>query len=139
MISLEPDRAGAHLSLGWALQEEGKLAWARQHYDTAIQLKPNHGGAYLNLGGLAEEIGDLAGAEEAFRTALKLLPTFALPHARLATLLRTTLPRQGCQNPLAHPIPGRFPKNGRGDSRTDVTLADSKRYGARASWARRRR
>jgi tetratricopeptide (TPR) repeat protein len=94
VITLEPDRAGAHLSLGWALQEEGKLALARQHYDKAIQLKPDLAGAYLNLGGLEEEIGDLAGAEQAFRTALKLQPTFALPHARLATLLRTKLPNE---------------------------------------------
>ena len=57
-------------------------------------MKPDHGGAYLNLGGLAEEIGDLAGAEEAFRTALKVQPTFALPLARLATLLRTKLPNE---------------------------------------------
>jgi tetratricopeptide (TPR) repeat protein len=94
VIELEPDRAGAYLSLGWALQEEGKLDLARRHYDTAIRLKPDHGGAYLNLGGLHEEIGDLAAAESAFRTALKLQPTYALPHARLATLLRTKMPAE---------------------------------------------
>jgi tetratricopeptide (TPR) repeat protein len=94
VIELEPDRVSAHVSLGWALQEEGKLALARQHYDTAIRLKPDHGGAYLNLGGLQEEIGDLEGAEAAFRTALKLQPSYALPHARLATLLRTKLPTE---------------------------------------------
>ena len=114
------------------------LDLARQHYETAIQLKPDHAGAYLNLGGLAEEIGDLAGAEEP-STAPAAADLRCCPMRGLATLLRTKLPRQGCQNPLAHPIPGRFPKNGRGDSRTDVGLADSKRYGARASWARRRR
>ncbi len=34
----------------------------------------------------------MAEAEAAFRTALKLQPAFALPHARLATLLRDKLP-----------------------------------------------
>ena len=34
----------------------------------------------------------MSAAEEAFRTALKLQPSFALPHARLATLLRGKLP-----------------------------------------------
>ena len=92
VLALEPDRAGAHLSLGWALQEEGRLADARSHFDTAIRLQPDHGAAYLNLGGLQEELGDLAGAEEAFRTALKIQPSYALPHARLATLLRGKLP-----------------------------------------------
>ena len=48
----------------------------------------------MNLGGLQEELGDLAGAEEAFRTALRVQPSYALPHARLATLLRGQLPDQ---------------------------------------------
>jgi tetratricopeptide (TPR) repeat protein len=88
LVELEPDRAPAHVALGWALQEEGRLDEARDHYDTAIRLQPESGAAYLNLGGLYEEQGNLSGAEEAFRTALKLQPLFALPHARLATLLR---------------------------------------------------
>ena len=46
----------------------------------------------MNLGRLHEELGDMAEAEAAFRTALKLQPAFALPHARLATLLRHKLP-----------------------------------------------
>ena len=85
-------RAGAHVSLGWALQEDGRLAEARSNYETAIQLQPDFAAAYLNLGGLQEEQGKLAEAEEAFRTALRLQPAFALPHARLATLLRGKLP-----------------------------------------------
>jgi tetratricopeptide (TPR) repeat protein len=94
VIALDPDRAGAHLSLGWAFQEEGRLAEARGHYDTAIHLQPELAAAYLNVGGLQEELGDLAGAEAAFRTALRFQPTYALPHARLATLLRGKLPDQ---------------------------------------------
>ncbi len=92
VISLDPDRAMAHLSLGWALQEEGRLADAGKQFDTAIQLQPEYPAAYLNRGGLAEELGNLAEAEEAFRTSLRLQPSFALPHARLATLLRGKLP-----------------------------------------------
>ena len=42
---------------GWALQDEGRLAEARDHYDTAIRLQPDFGAAYLNLGGLHEELG----------------------------------------------------------------------------------
>jgi tetratricopeptide (TPR) repeat protein len=94
VLALEPDRAGAHLSMGWAIQEEGRLAEARDHFETAIRLQPDHGAAYLNMGGLQEELGDLAGAEEAFRMALRVQPSFALPHARLATLLRGQLPDQ---------------------------------------------
>ena len=44
------------------------------------------------MGGLHEELGEMAEAEAAFRAALGLQPRFALPHARLATLLRGKLP-----------------------------------------------
>ena len=92
VVALEPDRASAHLSLGWALQDESRFAEARDCYDAAIQLQPEFAAAYLNLGGLQEELGDLAAAERSFRTALEKQPNFALPHARLATLLRSKLP-----------------------------------------------
>jgi tetratricopeptide (TPR) repeat protein len=92
VVALDPDRAGAHLSLGWALQEEGRIGEAHDQFRIAIQLQPNSGTAYLNLGGLQEELGEMVEAEESFRTALRLQPQFALPHARLATLLRGQLP-----------------------------------------------
>ncbi len=92
VLALEPDRAGSHLALGWDLQEEGRLAEAREHFLTAIRLQPDSGQAYLNLGGLHEEVGEMAEAEAAFRTALGVAPGYAIPHARLATLLRGKLP-----------------------------------------------
>ena len=92
VLALAPDGPGPHLSLGWALQDDGRRAEARDHYLAAIQIQPDSGAAHLNLGGLHEELGELAEAEAAFRTALKLQPAFALPHARLATLLRGKLP-----------------------------------------------
>ena len=92
VVALDPDRASAHLSLGWALQDESRFAEAREHYDAAIQLQPDFAAAYLNLGGLQEELGDMAAAERSFRTALEKQPAYALPHARLATLLRSKLP-----------------------------------------------
>ena len=42
VVGLDPDRPSAHLSLGWALQDEGRLAEAREQYDTAIQLQPEY-------------------------------------------------------------------------------------------------
>jgi len=94
VLELEPDRVSAHLSIGWALQEEGRFAETREHYLTAIRLQPDSGMARVNLGGLQEELGELAEAEVTFRAALRLQPTFAIPHARLATLLRGKLPDQ---------------------------------------------
>jgi tetratricopeptide (TPR) repeat protein len=92
VVALDPDRASAHLSLGWALQDESRFDEAREHYDDAIRLQPDFAAAFLNLGGLQEELGDMAAAERSFRTALEKQSTFALPHARLATLLRSKLP-----------------------------------------------
>jgi len=92
VVALDPDRATAHLSLGWALQDESRFAEARDQYNAAIQLQPDLGTSYLNLGGLQEELGELKEAEESFRAALAKQPAFALPHARLATLLRGKLP-----------------------------------------------
>jgi tetratricopeptide (TPR) repeat protein len=92
VLALAPqDRAGPHLSLGWALQEEGRMAEAGEQYRIALELEPRSAMAQVNLGGLYEELGELAGAELAFRRALELQPSFALPHARLATLLRGKL------------------------------------------------
>ena len=71
VVALDPDRASAHLSLGWAFQDESRFAEAREHYDAALQLQPDFAAAYLNLGGLQEELGDMVAAERSFRTALE--------------------------------------------------------------------
>ncbi len=88
----EEERPGLHLSLGWALQEEGRIVEAREHYESALRIQPDSAAAQLNIGGLSEEQGLMDKAEEAFRTALRLQPNFPVPHARLATLLRGKLP-----------------------------------------------
>ena len=90
-LSLEK-RPGLHLSLGWSLQEEGRLSEAGEQYRTALELQPESAVAQLNMGGLYEELGELDQAEAAFRSALKQNPSYALPHARLATTLRGKLP-----------------------------------------------
>jgi tetratricopeptide (TPR) repeat protein len=113
VLTLGPARAGPHLALGWALQEEGRLAEAGEHYRTAARLQPDSGLAQLDLGSLLEEQGDLTRAEAAFREALRLQPVFALPHARLATLLRGKLPdtdRAALEERLADPRLGPGPR-----------------------------
>jgi tetratricopeptide (TPR) repeat protein len=91
VLALEPQRALAHNGIGWALQEEGRPTEAGEHYRTALRLEPDFAGAQMSLGGLHEELGELAEAEAAFREAIRLQPAFALPHARLAVLLRGKL------------------------------------------------
>jgi tetratricopeptide (TPR) repeat protein len=92
LILSEEERPSVHLSLGWALQDEGRHAEAREHYDTALRIQPDSAAAHLNIGGLSEEQGHMDKAEEAFRSALRLQPNFPIPHARLSTLLRGKLP-----------------------------------------------
>ncbi len=93
VLILTPDRALAHNSLGWALQESGRQSEAEEHYRTAERLQPDIPATQVNLGGVYEERGELAEAEARFRAALRLNPAYALPHARLATLLRGQLPQ----------------------------------------------
>jgi tetratricopeptide (TPR) repeat protein len=92
VLALEPSHGVAHVALGWALQEEGRLTEALEHYQTAAAPPLNLAAAHMSLGSLHEEQGDLTRAEACYRTALRLQPDFAMPHARLATLLRGKLP-----------------------------------------------
>lgn len=92
VMALGAENCAARLGLGWAVHEENRWQEARQHYSRAFELQPDSGMAQINLGGIHEEQGELAEAEAAFRNALRLQPRFALPHARLATLLRGGLP-----------------------------------------------
>lgn len=91
VLELGEDRAGPHLSLGWALQEEGRVDEALEHYHAAARLNPAGGLPPMSLAGVYEEQGKLAESEAALREAIRLQPKFALPHARLATLLRGKL------------------------------------------------
>jgi tetratricopeptide (TPR) repeat protein len=86
------ERAGPHISLGWSLQEEGRLAEAALEYGTALGLQPEAVMAHINMGGIHEEQGELAEAEAAYRTAVAVQPKFGLAYARLGTLLRSDLP-----------------------------------------------
>jgi tetratricopeptide (TPR) repeat protein len=100
------DRAGVRLSLGWALQEQGRLAEALDQYEIAQRLDPNSALVQNYLGGIHEEFGKTAAAEAAYRLAIQRQPQFALPYARLGTLLRDKLPDPdiaALEKWLAHP------------------------------------
>jgi tetratricopeptide (TPR) repeat protein len=86
------ERPGPHVSLGWSLQEEGRLSEAIEQYRTALHLEPAAALAHVNMGGIHEELGEMAEAEAAYRLAARIQPRFALAHAKLATLLRASLP-----------------------------------------------
>ena len=79
VLALEPDRSAARLSLGRALQDEGRLAEAREQYRIADRRMPHSGPPQLNLGWLHELLGEMDEAESAFRQALD--STAKLPRA----------------------------------------------------------
>ncbi len=113
VLTLSPvKQAATYNSLGWALQEEGRLAEARENYRIALQLQPDLAPAPLHLGAIHEQPGELTEAEAAFRAALQVQPRFPLPYARLATLLRGKLPAEDLaaleerlNEPSLHPQP----------------------------------
>lgn len=93
LLDLAPeDRVGPYLSLGWALQQAGRLAEAGEKYRAAAAINPAAPGVQIHLGGYHEDLGEMAEAESAFRAAVAIGPTMPVPHARLATLLRGRLP-----------------------------------------------
>ncbi len=107
------ERPGPHVGLGWALQEEGRLAEAAEHYAAALRIQPDFAAAHLHLGGVYEEKGQMVEAEAAFRDALSAQPNYAIPHARLATLLRGKLPEpdyQALEARLADPSLAQGPR-----------------------------
>jgi tetratricopeptide (TPR) repeat protein len=100
------ERPGAYISLGWSLQEEGRLSDAIEQYQTALRLQPEAPLARINLGGIHEELGEMDQAEAAYRAAIGAAPGFGLAHAKLATLLRGRMPdgdRAALENRLADP------------------------------------
>ncbi len=92
ILEIDPDHAIAHNALGYILHETGRHEDARRRYEAAIRLNPDLAVAYHNLGVLEEELGNRNLAESHFRTTLRLEPTHATALARLATLLRDSLP-----------------------------------------------
>jgi tetratricopeptide (TPR) repeat protein len=86
------EKAGLRLSLGWALQEDGRLSEARQQYQEAQRIQPGLAAVHNHLAGVHEELGELELAEAAYRRAFALEPRSPLALARLGILLRGRLP-----------------------------------------------
>jgi tetratricopeptide (TPR) repeat protein len=94
-IAISPvEKASAHVSLGWALQEEGRLGEAHAHYREAQRIQPGSAAVFIHLGKYHEECGELAQAEADYRRALELQGGNPLPLALLGSLLRSGLPAE---------------------------------------------
>ena len=88
------EKSRLHVSLGWALQEEGRLGEAHTQYREAQRIEPGSAPVFIYLGRYHEECGELAQAEADYRHAMRLHEGNPLPLALLGTLLRGRLPEK---------------------------------------------
>src|SRR5579884_1205762 len=86
-VSLRPQSPGAHLNLGVALSDAGKLDGAIQEYGEAIRLKGDYAEAHHNLGTQYAKQGRLDDAIIQLREALSLRRDWALAHNNLGVAL----------------------------------------------------
>ena len=54
-LAINPDYLEAHINLGSAFKEPGKLEEALEAYNKALAIKPDNAGAYYNLGAFQEQ------------------------------------------------------------------------------------
>ena len=94
-IAISPvEKSRLHVSLGWALQEEGRLGEAHAQYREAQRIEPGSAAVFIYLGKYHEECGELAQAEADYRHAMRLHAGNPLPIALLGSLLRGRLPEK---------------------------------------------
>jgi tetratricopeptide (TPR) repeat protein len=85
-VSVAPGSAVGQNNLGEALEAEGDLAGAVEHYREAARLWPSHAPFFVNLGRTLARQGRLAEATLALRAAIRLRPAAAEGHVALGVV-----------------------------------------------------
>jgi tetratricopeptide (TPR) repeat protein len=85
-LELRPDFVEAHLKLGIALRNHGKLEEALAHGRRAVELRPDSAEAHNNLGVVLKDLGKLDAAVACFRRVLELRPGLAAAHTNLGNI-----------------------------------------------------
>jgi tetratricopeptide (TPR) repeat protein len=75
-LTLKPDYVEAHINLGSAFKEQGKLEEAIEAYTKALAIKPDYAEAYYNMGVTLNDQGKLEEAIEAYNKALAIKPDY---------------------------------------------------------------
>ena len=88
------EKSRLHVSLGCALQEEGRLGEAHAQFREAQRIDPGSAPVFIYLGQYHEECGELAQAEADYRHAMWLHEGNPLAIALLGSLLRGRLPEK---------------------------------------------
>jgi serine/threonine protein kinase/Flp pilus assembly protein TadD len=87
-VALRPNCAGAHINLGNALRDKGRLDEAIIHYREANRLDEHSHLAHNNLGAALQDKGQLDKAIEEYREAIRLSADYFAPHTNLGNALR---------------------------------------------------
>lgn len=88
-VSVTRDNYVMHFNLGLALQTEGDLAGAREHYERAIAIEPGRAGFHGNLATVLVALGKPGAAVERYQAAIALEPREPSHQNNLAWLLAT--------------------------------------------------
>ena len=86
-LAIDPNSAVAQNNLGYALDLQGKLAEATEHYRQALHIDPNFAHAHTSLGQALLAKGKPTEAIEHFQQALRLRPDFAEAHNNWGVVL----------------------------------------------------
>ncbi len=87
MLSSDLMRAITEHNLGAALQSEGRLDEAIEHYRRAITIRPDYAPAHSNMGSALRAKGQVADAVTSYERALARRPDYPEAHYNLANLL----------------------------------------------------
>jgi Flp pilus assembly protein TadD len=82
-----PGNARAHYNLGVALNYNGRIAEAIEHYRAAVEVAPGYADAHNNLGNALAENGHLAEGLPHLEEAVRLRPTYVDAHYNLGNAL----------------------------------------------------
>jgi tetratricopeptide (TPR) repeat protein len=77
----------AHLDLGEALVEQGRVDEAISHFQQALQIRPGYAETYYDLGNALLQQGQLEEAITQFQQALQIQPDYAEAHFNLGVAL----------------------------------------------------
>lgn len=83
-IELSPEWVEAHINLGTALYQLGRMEESHEMFAKATTLDPRNSLAHFNLGCMHDRLGDTKSAIDEFRAALDYSPRMADAHLNLA-------------------------------------------------------
>ena len=89
-LQRNPEAWPAHINLGDALQQSGRISEAIEQFEQALRINPDYDEAHYNLGNVLNQTGRASEAMEHFEEALRINPEYAEAHYNLGNALRQT-------------------------------------------------